>query len=206
MPGALGEETRLRDADKILQGGTAAGDRNIASRIIFGPDRGKAVADLGGYALEKATSGPVLAAGIPYAYTYFTAEDPEEDPEETREKLPGVVEQNKYDEWLALPPDQQYSEQGVSLLREAGIRPAGRSVEKLAEITGITVEQAQAYLDSKYGTYASPGRLSGGGIVSLQADGEFVMTADAVRGIGNGNRDLGAARMYDLMSRYERTA
>jgi len=35
------------------------------------------------------------------------------------------------------------------------------------------------------------------------SDGEFVMTADAVRGAGNGSRDLGAARMYDLMSRFE---
>ena len=36
------------------------------------------------------------------------------------------------------------------------------------------------------------------------SDGEFVMTADAVRNAGNGNRNLGAARMYDMMSRFER--
>ena len=38
------------------------------------------------------------------------------------------------------------------------------------------------------------------------ADGEFVTKSKAVRGAGNGNRDLGAARMYDLMSRFERMA
>lgn len=35
------------------------------------------------------------------------------------------------------------------------------------------------------------------------SDGEFVMTADAVRGMGNGNRNLGAARMYQMMNKLE---
>lgn len=38
------------------------------------------------------------------------------------------------------------------------------------------------------------------------SDGEFVMTADAVRGAGGGNRNKGAARMYELMRQYERMA
>ena len=90
---------------------------------------------------------------------------------------------------------------------------------------GITLEQAQAQPQFKYGlqpslTAAQGGimRLQGGGeitgpgtgtsdsIPARLSDGEFVMTADAVQGMGNGSRDLGAARMYDLMSRYERTA
>ena len=38
------------------------------------------------------------------------------------------------------------------------------------------------------------------------SDGEFVMTADAVRGMGNGNRNAGAAKMYEMMNRLERRA
>ena len=38
------------------------------------------------------------------------------------------------------------------------------------------------------------------------SDGEFVMTADAVRGAGGGSRDQGAAKMYELMQQYERRA
>jgi len=38
------------------------------------------------------------------------------------------------------------------------------------------------------------------------SDGEFVMTADAVRGAGGGNRDAGAARMYQMMNQLERVA
>jgi len=212
------------------------------------------------------TAEKAIVPGIMAGLAYLDAEKPEENPEGTREQLAGEANRLAYDDWLALPPDQQYSEQGIILLRKAGIRPTGQSVEKLAEITGTTVEQAQAYLDRYYGPQTStpspetevaslaiepptipdigiaigspefnaglppelqPGVIAArGGIVSLQgggeitgpgsgtsdsiparlSDGEFVMTANAVRGIGNGNRDLGAARMYDLMSRYERTA
>lgn len=35
------------------------------------------------------------------------------------------------------------------------------------------------------------------------SDGEFVMTAKAVRGIGNGNKERGITRMYELMRRFE---
>lgn len=36
------------------------------------------------------------------------------------------------------------------------------------------------------------------------SDGEFVMTAKAVKGAGNGDRDRGISRMYELMRRFER--
>ena len=38
------------------------------------------------------------------------------------------------------------------------------------------------------------------------SDGEFVMTNQAVRGAGNGNRDKGAAAMYRMMNQFERRA
>ena len=38
------------------------------------------------------------------------------------------------------------------------------------------------------------------------SDGEFVMTADAVKGAGGGNRAKGAAEMYKMMNQYERRA
>ena len=38
------------------------------------------------------------------------------------------------------------------------------------------------------------------------SDGEFVMTERAVRGIGNGDRSKGAAKMYEMMRQYERMA
>ena len=38
------------------------------------------------------------------------------------------------------------------------------------------------------------------------SDGEFVMTADAVKGAGDGSRAKGAAEMYRMMNQYERRA
>ena len=38
------------------------------------------------------------------------------------------------------------------------------------------------------------------------SDGEFVMTERAVRGMGNGDREKGAARMYEIMKQYEKVA
>ena len=63
--------------------------------------------------------------------------------------------------------------------------------------------------DANWRNAAGGGEIMGAGtgtsdsIPARLSDGEFVMTADAVRGAGNGSRDLGAARMYDLMSQFE---
>jgi hypothetical protein len=38
----------------------------------------------------------------------------------------------------------------------------------------------------------------------MLAKNEFVMTADAVRGAGNGDIELGAQKMYDTMKNLER--
>jgi len=38
------------------------------------------------------------------------------------------------------------------------------------------------------------------------SDGEFVMTERAVRGLGDGDRSKGAAKMYEMMRQYERMA
>jgi len=53
------------------------------------------------------------------------------------------------------------------------------------------------------GFIEGPGTGTSDSIPARLSDGEYVFTAKAVRGAGNGNRDLGAARMYDLMSRFE---
>jgi hypothetical protein len=40
----------------------------------------------------------------------------------------------------------------------------------------------------------------------MLSDGEFVMTAQAVRGAGNGDRRQGVKRMYDVMRSFEGAA
>jgi hypothetical protein len=37
----------------------------------------------------------------------------------------------------------------------------------------------------------------------MLSDGEFVMNARAVRGAGNGSREAGVRKMYDMMRNFE---
>jgi hypothetical protein len=74
-----------------------------------------------------------------------------------------------------------------------------------AGIGGILSQRAQPIqLTAKYGgEVIGPGTGTSDSIPAKLSDGEFVMTANAVRNAGNGNRDVGAARMYDMMRRFE---
>jgi hypothetical protein len=60
-----------------------------------------------------------------------------------------------------------------------------------------TSDSVVAGIYSPDGKYEGPARLS---------DGEFVITEKAMRGAGGGDRDIGAARMYDMMAELEAVA
>ena len=56
------------------------------------------------------------------------------------------------------------------------------------------------------GEVSGPGTGTSDSVPARLSDGEFVLTAKAVRGAGGGDRDVGAARLYDMMSELEATA
>ena len=62
------------------------------------------------------------------------------------------------------------------------------------------------------GVHMGGGQVSGPGgekedlINAKLSNNEFVMTADAVRGAGNGNINRGADQMYKMMNKFERMA
>jgi hypothetical protein len=58
----------------------------------------------------------------------------------------------------------------------------------------------------KTGTIQGPGTETSDSIPAMLSDGEFVMTAKAVRGAGKGNKLAGAQKMYALMHQLERNA
>ena len=150
---------------------------------------------------------PAAAAG--FAEAAFQKQD-ETSPEDVAEaRKIGDPQYSSYVDSANLP---QGSDEYYQARRDAGIYST-LTAEQLAASTGITLEQAQAYLTRKYGPtrmaadggeIVGPGTGTSDSIDAKLSDGEFVMTAEAVRNAGNGDRDLGAARMYDMMSRFER--
>ena len=54
------------------------------------------------------------------------------------------------------------------------------------------------------GRISGPGTETSDDIPAMLSDGEFVMTAKAVRGAGNGSREAGMRKMYNMMSQFER--
>jgi hypothetical protein len=70
------------------------------------------------------------------------------------------------------------------------------------------VKAADGGIASMYhgGEVTGPGTGTSDSVPARLSDGEFVMTAAAVRGAGGGDRDIGAARMYDMMAELEAQA
>jgi len=56
------------------------------------------------------------------------------------------------------------------------------------------------------GSINGPGTGTSDSIPAMLSDGEFVMTAQAVRGAGNGSRKAGVKKMYDMMRKFEGAA
>lgn len=63
----------------------------------------------------------------------------------------------------------------------------------------MTLEQ----FPRRTGQIQGPGTETSDDIPAMLSDGEFVMTAQAVRGAGNGSREQGFKKMYDIMRAFE---
>lgn len=68
------------------------------------------------------------------------------------------------------------------------------------------VRMATGGIAKNGGKIDGPGTGTSDSIPARLSDGEFVMTAKAVRGAGGGDRMKGARKMYEIMHKYERMA
>jgi hypothetical protein len=59
------------------------------------------------------------------------------------------------------------------------------------------------YFPRRMGAIYGPGTGTSDDVPAMLSDGEFVMTARAVRNAGNGDRERGMMRMYDIMRKFE---
>ena len=70
----------------------------------------------------------------------------------------------------------------------------------------VTAKDGGSFDDFIEGEVKGPGTGTSDSVPARLSDGEFVLTAKSVRGAGGGDRDIGAARLYDMMADLEATA
>lgn len=68
------------------------------------------------------------------------------------------------------------------------------------------IRMAMGGVAARGGKIDGPGTGTSDSIPARLSDGEFVMTAKAVRGAGGGDRMKGARKLYEMMHKYERMA
>jgi len=102
----------------------------------------------------------------------------------------GFIGDKSYD----LDDDEERKKYFEDLRKKQGIMPRDREV-------GI-----DPIFSASGGEVNGPGTGTSDSVPARLSDGEFVLTAKAVRGAGGGDRDIGAARMYEMMSELERVA
>ena len=153
-----------------------------------------------GYNAARAAAGPgtlarfgpsaLLASGIAAGTGFFDA--PEEE-EETEAFVTGA-------ELLEQDPDRY-------MIRY----PVASPTYTLSDIRvpGSTLGFADggaAQFPRRNGAISGPGTETSDDVPAMLSDGEFVMTAKAVRGAGAGDRGNGMKTMYSLMRKFERAA
>jgi hypothetical protein len=147
--------------------------------------------------VNSAVTGDTLLAQNPEKYGFnmdkFTARDP------NKEVKPTVAAGNYVDTPMSnRPPPNFYDYSKVQYpnLFSSYQQPQYANSGILGAATGGSIR----------GPVNGPGTGTSDSIPARLSDGEFVMTAKAVRGAGGGDRKAGAKNMYDLMHKFERRA
>ena len=190
--------------DQILDNVGFTGDRSLTSPVPT--DAGTATSGIfsggAGKVIKNLATSPMGIAGLTAAGVYFLTPEGEV-PDDQLQQM-SEPQRSAYDKYLALKDKNSY--EAAALKRQAGIfSPYADSPQTLADIAGISLADAQRYLASFAGggEVIGPGTGTSDDVNAKLSDGEFVMTAKAVRNAGGGDRNVGAARMYDLMRRFE---
>ena len=92
--------------------------------------------------------------------------------------------------------------------RKAADREKFRDKEPVLAANGGAMygQDKMSYDTPITGEVSGPGTGTSDSVPARLSDGEFVLTAQSVRGAGAGDRDVGAARLYDMMAELEATA
>lgn len=143
-----------------------------------------ALALLGDTPEEEAAKERAYAGGEAHSVTYQGVEYDLRNPDDIRAYKEAKMETQRPD--FKYDVDSVYAKHGGAMYEHGIEHPAERG-----DYTGEVAGAGTGTSDS---------------VPAWLSDGEFVLTAKAVKGAGGGDRDIGAARMYDMMAELEATA
>jgi hypothetical protein len=92
---------------------------------------------------------------------------------------------------------------GVAVPMPVPIRPAPIQMPQFEPIRFAAQGGEMTNFPRRMGAIDGPGTETSDDVPAMLSDGEFVMTARAVRGAGAGDRQQGVRRMYDMMRMFE---
>ena len=151
-----------------------------------------------------ATYGPSLALAGTAAYAGGAFDTPEDPPEEEMQTGADLIALNPGD--YRLPEETpQYAQGPTTVGTNYGIDPrTGRPIVNPFRrpsygLPVLAAEGGEIFPRRVGGIMPDEGVPGKDSVRAMLMPGEFVMTTDAVRGLGNGNNDQGIRNMYDMM-------
>lgn len=179
-----------RSKEQVLQAQNAAKANylNLPSKVQSPEGLAKIVADAGPSTLQRFGPSAALGTGV------FALAGGFKTPEEEKIDM-GPTGQELYD---ADPAKYGY----ISDL--SYLNPYNAPINNSYTPTMFAAGGGDAVaFPRKIGGISGPGTGTSDDVPAMLSDGEFVMTADAVRGAGGGNRQRGINNMYSMMRRFE---
>ena len=116
--------------------------------------------------------------------------------------LGGMLSADEMEEVRKLSPEQQE----IIIQQMLGTSGDPSYAEGAKQFGEFYSQRRKALGLNDGGEIVGPGTGTSDSVPALLSDGEFVMTAKAVRNAGGGNREKGAAKMYALMNKLEKGA
>ena len=185
----------FRGGDTVAEVEKARADAALAHKLEMG-DKWTAASleaakDAAGPGMLTRFGPSVALAGIGAAGAGFF-DPPETEEEEEEDGVPKYDPEGYKKYMLDFPTAPVYS--------LSDIRVPGRPVGFAADGGGIASLEE---FPRRSGRIAGPGTERSDDVPAMLSDGEFVMTAKAVRGAGNGSRNDGMRKMYQMMRTFE---
>jgi hypothetical protein len=178
--------------------------KDMAAAGIPASEAGLAAAKAAAGPGMLATYGPSLALAGTAAYAGGAFDTPEEPPEEELQTGADLIALNPGD-YLLPEETPQYAQGPTMVGTNYGIDPrTGRPIVNPFRrpsygLPVLAAEGGEIFPRRVGGIMPDEGVPGKDSVRAMLMPGEFVMTTDAVRGLGNGNNDQGIRNMYDMM-------